>query len=246
MTLRDTPKPAPLYERVKQHIVERVMAGEWSDGRRLPSELELVESLGVSRMTVHRALRELSAEGLISRIQGVGTFLAADQPRSALLEIRDIAEDIVSRGHRHRSQVVRLEAIRAGLDLAATFDLRPGAKVFRSLVVHWEDDLPVQLEERLVTPLFAPAYLEQNFEAETTTRYLRGIAPATEVEQIVFAIMPEPETCHLLQIDAAEPCLLLSRRTWVSGAPVTKSLFTHPGSRYSLGSRYKLANGLPR
>ena len=57
---------------------------------------------------------------------------------------------------------------------------------------------------------------------------------------------PDAEACHLLDIGADEPCLLLSRRTWVGGAPATKSLFTYPGSRYSLGSRYKLANGVPR
>jgi hypothetical protein len=70
-----------------------------------------------------------------------------------------------------------------------------------------------------------------------------NIAPATEVEQIVFAVTPDSEACRLLEIDAEEPCLLLSRRTWVGGAPATKSLFTYPGSRYSLDSRYKVANG---
>jgi GntR family transcriptional regulator, histidine utilization repressor len=246
MTLRETSKPAPLYERVKQHVLDRVNRGEWADGARLPSELELVETLGVSRMTVHRALRELSAAGLISRIQGVGSFVAARLKRTGLLEIRDIAEEIISHGHRHRAQVVRLEAVRAGVELATAFDLRPGAKVFHSLIVHQEDDLPVQLEERYVTPYFSPDYLKQDFEAQTTNRYLQNIAPATEVEQIVFAVTPEAEACRLLEIDAGEPCLLLSRRTWLGGAPATKSLFTYPGSRYSLGSRYKVADGAPR
>ena len=246
MTLRETSKPAPLYERVKQHVQDRVNRGEWTDGTRLPSELELVEALGVSRMTVHRALRELSAEGLLSRIQGVGTFVSVPQQRSALLEIRDIAEDIVSRGHRHHARLVKLEAVRASVDLAPIFDLRPGAKVFSSLVVHYEDDVPIQLEEHFVTPSFAPAYLEQDFERQTTTRYLQGIAPATEVEQVVFAVLPDAETCRLLDIARDEACLLLSRRTWVAGSPATKSQFTYPGSRYSLGSRYKVANGVPR
>src|SRR5262249_29541543 len=73
LSLRQTSRPAPLYEQVKRYVLDRVTRGEWADGTRLPSEQELVESLGVSRMTVHRALRELSAEGLVSRIQGVGT-----------------------------------------------------------------------------------------------------------------------------------------------------------------------------
>src|SRR5262249_9705627 len=142
-------------------------------------------------MTVHRALRELSAEGLISRIQGVGSFVAARQQRTGLLEIRDIAEEIISHGHRHKARVVKLEAVRAGVELATAFDLRPGAKVFRSLILHHEDDLPVQLEERHVSPVFAPLYLEQDFEVQTTNRYLQAIAPATEVEQVVFAVTPD-------------------------------------------------------
>ena len=66
------------------------------------------------------------------------------------------------------------------------------------------------------------------------------------MEQTVFAVTPDAEACRLLEIDAGEPCLLLSRRTWVGSAPATKSIFTYPGSRYSLGSRYKVANGAPR
>ena len=242
---KPAPLPAPLYQQVKQHIVARVLSGEWVDGARLPSEQELVAALGVSRMTVHRALRELSAEGLVARVQGVGTFVASCRPRSALIEIRDIAEEIVARGHRHRARVAGLTALRAGIELAAGLDLKPGARVFHSVVVHYEDDLPVQLEERFVTPAFAPAYLEQDFERQTTTRYLQGIAPATEVEQVVFAVTPEARICELLDIGADEACLLLTRRTWVAGIPATKSLFIYPGSRYSLGSRYKLANRQP-
>jgi GntR family histidine utilization transcriptional repressor len=232
--------PVPLYERVKRHILEGVKRGQWSDGSRLPSEHELRATLGVSRMTVHRALRELSAEGLVTRVQGVGTFVATPPPRSPLIEIRDIADDIVSRGHRHSMRLNKLEAVRADTELAAVFEVRLGARLYHSLVVHLEDDVPVQLEERFVTPFFAPRYLEQDFSRETTTHYLIGIAPATEVEHAVFAIQPDARTRRLLAIDRNEVCLRLTRQTWVGAVPTTKNLFTYPGSRYSLGSRYKV------
>ncbi len=61
--------PAPLYARVKQHISSRIVDGSWPPHHRVPSEAELVGSLGVSRMTVHRALRELTAEGMLVRLQ---------------------------------------------------------------------------------------------------------------------------------------------------------------------------------
>ena len=66
----------PPYARVKQHLKQGLAAGRWPPGALMPSEAELVAEFGVSRMTVNRALRELQAEGLVERSQGVGTFAA--------------------------------------------------------------------------------------------------------------------------------------------------------------------------
>jgi GntR family histidine utilization transcriptional repressor len=53
-------------------------------------------------------------------------------------------------------------------------------------------------------------------------------------------MLPDKRAQKLLKVGPAEPCLMLTRRTWVAGVPVTRSSFVHPGSRYSLGSRHKL------
>ncbi len=58
----------PLYARVKAHILDNIQSGAWEPGRRVPSENELVESFRISRMTANRALRELMAEGFLSRV----------------------------------------------------------------------------------------------------------------------------------------------------------------------------------
>ncbi len=237
--------PGPLYGQAKQYVMRKIAAGRWPAGMKLPSENELVKELGMSRMTVHRALRELMNEGIIMRIQGVGSFVLEPPVRSELFEIRDISEDIISRGHEHSALLVDLGAIRSEAALALAFDLRPGAKIFHSVMVHYEDELPIQLEERFVTPRFAPAYLEQDFTMATPSRYLQSIARASEVEHVVYAITPDAETCRLLKLDATEPCLLLQRRTWVDGKLATKSLFTYPGSRHSLGGRYQTGTPEP-
>jgi GntR family histidine utilization transcriptional repressor len=227
-----------LYEQVKNHLLEGIAAGTWREGERIPSEHELMATLGASRMTVHRALRELSADGYLVRMQGIGSFVAKPAPRSALLEIFDIADDITGRGHTHSAQILTLEAIKADAALAAMFAIRRGAKLFRSEIIHRENSLPVQIEERLVSPAFAPAYLAQDFSALTTSRYLASLAPPAEVEHIVHAITPEPRIQALLSIPPLEPCLRVTRRTWTASGPATLSTLTHPGSRYSLGSRY--------
>ena len=239
----DTSKaPIPLYARVKHHILDGIRRGEWPEGARLPSEHELRALFGVSRMTVHRALRELGREGLVTRVQGAGSFVTTPQPRSALLEIVDIADDIAARGHRHSLRLVKLGTVRADVQLARIFAIRAGVNLFHSMVVHQEDDVPVQLEERFVTPFFAPRYLEQDFSRGTTARYLETSAAATEVEHAVSSIRPDSKTRRMLNIDRDEPCLRVARRTWVGSVPATESFFTYPGSRYTLKSRYKVAD----
>ncbi|GEM16631.1 histidine utilization repressor [Gluconobacter oxydans] len=227
------------YEQVKLYITERIQDGEWKEGQKLPSESELVELLGVSRMTVHRALRELMTEGVVVRAQGVGTFVSRPSPKADLLELHDIADDILSSGHVHTARVITLEAIRADIDLAFSFDMRPGSKLFHSVIVHFEDDIPLQVEERFVSPAFAPEYLQQDFTLTHPHRHLYHISGPDEIEHVVFAVSPTPELQSLLDIGPHEPCLQLVRRTWVKGCVVMKGIFTYPGNRYSLGGRRK-------
>jgi len=117
----------PLYRQVKRHILERIADGALAEGAQVPSENELTRALGVSRMTAHRALRELTSEGVLRRVQGAGSFVAAARPESALFEVRNIAEEIAARGAKHSAEVLVLEVARSGNDEAAAFAIKPGA-----------------------------------------------------------------------------------------------------------------------
>ncbi|MCP4755332.1 MAG: GntR family transcriptional regulator, partial [Proteobacteria bacterium] len=85
--------PWPLYLQVKNLIIRRIKSGHWLPDTKIPSENELVESLGISRMTVNRSIRELTAEGHLVRRQGVGTFVAPRKSQVTLLEIKSIAQE---------------------------------------------------------------------------------------------------------------------------------------------------------
>jgi GntR family histidine utilization transcriptional repressor len=85
--------PAPFYEKVKQAISEKIHSGVWRPHDRIPSEAELVAQFGFSRMTINRALRELTDEGLLVGCRG-GTFVAEPKGQSALFEVRSIAEKL--------------------------------------------------------------------------------------------------------------------------------------------------------
>ena len=230
---------APLYQQVKDLILGRIGNGDWPEGHRVPSENELTRELGFSRMTVHRALRELTAEGWLTRVRGLGTFVAESKPQSPLLEIHNIADDIARRGHRHSSDVHLLRAERADEAIARGLGVPRGAPVFHSVTVHRENGVPVQLEERHVSPETAPDYLAQDFTAITPNQYLMRAAPLAEAEHVLEAVLPDARTQRLLEIGPSEPCLLLHRRTWSGGQTVTQARLIHPGSRYRLGGRFR-------
>ncbi|GAB4366169.1 MAG: histidine utilization repressor [Kiloniellaceae bacterium] len=239
VTARSTPAAdPPLYQQVKDYIVGRILAGDWAEGSRLPSENELTEELSVSRMTVHRALRELTAEGWLERVQGAGTYVAPPKPQSEVLAIRNIAEEIRARGHAHSAEVHLLRREKARALDAKLLGLTRGGSVFHSVIVHRENGQPVQLEDRYVNPAAAPDYLAQDFTAITPHKYLQDTAPVSEAEHVVMAVMPSVAERKLLAMKPGEPCLLLRRQTWSSGVPVTWARLLHPGERYRLGGRF--------
>src|ERR1700761_1689631 len=170
----------PRYLQVKRHILDNIGSGKWAAAARVPSENDLVRSFGVSRMTANRALRELRDEGVLVRIAGVGSFVADQHARAHPLEIRGIADEIRDRGHVHRAAVVTLEKVRASAELAEDFGIAPRSELFCSLIVHFENDRPLQLEHRHVLPKLAPDYLRMDFSRTTPHDYLVKAAPLQE------------------------------------------------------------------
>lgn len=227
------------YARVKQYLKDGLARDRWAAGAPMPSESELVAQFGVSRMTVSRALRELQSEGLVDRMQGVGTFAARAPRASSTLSIRDVHEEVTSRGHRHRAEVLLSRKERATADLARRFRLAAGSTLFHTLIVHLENDVPIQSEDRYVNPACAPGYLDADFARITPTQYLLQVAPLWEAHYTVEARLPSPEEARRLAIGRREPCLVISRRTERLGVPITQVTLVHPGSRYVLWGHFK-------
>ncbi|HDS9359578.1 TPA: histidine utilization repressor [Enterobacter chengduensis] len=230
--------PVPFYEKIKQAIGEKIASGTLRPHDRIPSEAELVAQFGYSRMTVNRALRELTDEGLLVRLQGVGTFVAEPKGQSALFEIRSIADEIASRNHRHRCEVLVLEETQASAEQALELNVKEGTRIFHSLMIHYENDVPVQIEDRCVNAARVPEYLEQDYTQTTPHAYLSRIAPLTEGEHIVEAVRAAPQECDWLRVKEHDPCLLIRRRTWSSSDIISHARLLFPGNRYRLQGHF--------
>jgi len=225
----------PKFAQIKQFIVDKIKNGSWQEDQRVPSENELSSQFSVSRMTARRALSELTDAGILTRSQGLGTFVASFKSQSSLLEIKNIADEVKERNGRYSCSVHILESINAIAPIAIALGVEIDCVVYRSVLVHNENEKPLQVEERFVNPELAKDYLQQDFTLLTPHEYLSNVAPLTQARHTVEAIMPNNEMCQWLNLYNEEPCLQVIRRTWSSKGIVSFARLVSPGSKYRLG-----------
>ena len=171
---------------------------------------------GVSRMTVNRALRELQAEGLVERVAGRGHLRRAAAPR--VVHADDPRPARRDRGARPPPPCRRAPAARRARQRRAGRAAGRGRRaraVFHTLIVHHENDVPLQCEDRYVNPACAPGYLDVDFTQTTPTRYLFEATAA-----VARAVFDRGRARHGAGGPAArrsradEPCLIVVRRTF--------------------------------
>ena len=235
---KNNKKPAK-YSVIKKHICQKIESGQWPQHYKVPSENELTQTFDVSRMTARRALQELTEQGILVRAQGSGTFVATFKSQSSLLEIRNISDEISERGHKHHAKQLKLELTIVNEEVAILLNLKNNEQAYFSQVLHFENNQPIQLEQRYVNAHLIPEYLLQDFTEITPHEYLSDVAPLTEATHEVEAILATADVCQLLDIKVSHPCLQVKRRTWSSKGVVSLAILTAPGNKYRLGSHLK-------
>nr|WP_229217668.1 histidine utilization repressor [Massilia forsythiae] len=227
----------PIFQRIKDYLVGEIAAGRWKEGDLVPSEQALGRQFGASRMTVNRAVRELTAQQVLTRRQGAGTYVAPQKYQATLVEIRNIADEARARGHAHASRPHLLERAVADEALAPRFGLVPGAPLFHSLIVHEEDGRPIQVEDRWVNPACAPGYLEQDFTRITPNEHLMAVAPLQGASYSIEALPAPRDIAAMLDISPGTCCLVLNRSTTSNGMVASVVTMWHPGHLYKFTGR---------
>lgn len=234
---RQSTLQSPPYKHVKEYVLKQIRSGTWLEGEMIPSEAKLAHQFGLSRMTINRALRELATDQILHRVQGTGTFVALRKYQSTVVEIRSLAHEIADRGHLHRAIVLVHEREHDNDTMGARFGNKFG-ELFHSVIVHYENGMAIQVEDRYVNPNLFPEYLEQDFTQQTPNEYLTHIAPIERVEFRIEALMPDDETIARLAMQPNEPCLVLNRRTWSFGQVASVAGLWHPSSRYRFSGSF--------
>ena len=239
-------KTIPAYQRIKNAILDNIHSGKWQAGKAISTEMALAEEFSVSRMTVNRALKELSEERVLERRQGSGTFVAQQQFNHTFVEVRNIAQDLQSANKNYRAEVVSKRALTAemldeelrrkfGIDentASAQIDGSDAPVLYEVKIIHFADDQPIQFEERWVDAKKVPAFIEQDFSVVNTSDYLIAKSPLESGSYTIRALAAPDDIAEFLQIASQSPTLVLRRQTYSAGSTVTFVKMWHAGSRY--------------
>lgn len=228
----------PVYDQIRRAILDQIRTGSWTPGYRLPSEADLCDHFGTARMTVSRALRALTEDGLVIRKRRAGSFVAQPDAPAAMLEIVDMARAIPARGQRYGYRCIVNETLPADDDVARQMRLLHGARVQHVRCLHTADDAVVEYEERWINLALLPDAAKADFNQEGPGSWLLRKTPWTEAEHTVSAINASDGLATALGVAAGTACLLLERRTFLGEDVVTLARLTHPGDRHVMSERF--------
>ena len=226
--------PKPLYQQVKKHVMDHIQSGEWEVHSRISSEHELVAELSMSRMTIHRALRELTQEGVLKRIQGVGTFIAAPKQGATVLNIPNIKDYVTSRGNNYSCVVQFHQTDPLSAKDALTLGLKEGEDIYRTYIIHKENGIPVMLEDRFTLPEMLPDYINQDFTKILVDYFFAGRCAFLNHDHQLSVQMSTQEIHHFMELDHPTPCLCLYRRTWSGNTLLSTARLLYPGQKFVL------------
>ncbi|WP_333822223.1 UTRA domain-containing protein [Pinisolibacter sp.] len=237
--LEDLDGQGPLWQQIRRALIRPMNDGTWPPGTKIPKEIEIMERYGAARMTVHRALRDLAAEGRITRKRRAGTVVAERPPERPLLEIWDIGAEVERLGGAYSFEILASETLDADDPRAAGLGLDEPTPVLRLLVRHFSDGSALQIEERLINLTAVPAAANTSFAGEAPGAWLVRTVPWSEAEHVVSAEEASRETARLLSIRTGTACLVVERRTWNDGEPITWARLVHPGDKRRLVGRFR-------
>lgn len=227
-------KGRTLNGQIKQYLLSGIMGNKWKEGDKIPSEAELCTMFGASRMTANRAVKELTEQGYLVRMQGAGTFVAKTTFSATMLEIRSIKQEIEARGGTHRSHVLGIRTVLPTPEEAAELGVPEGRAMVLLEAVHANGDRPIQYERRFVNPDFAPGFVAQDFTDSSASEYLLRTVSYNHAEHRVSAIAANAHLALHLDIPEGTPCLRLLRRTQLGGELVTQAELVHRGDDFAL------------
>lgn len=237
--------PVPRYHQLKEILREHIRSGEWKPGDLIPSERELSESYGISRMTARQAITDLVNEGVFYREQGKGTFVSQNRITQQLLRLTGFTEDIRARGQRPSTRVLSASMSPADEIAAERLRVAPGFPVFCLRRLRLADDEPLAIEVSLLNFKGCEKLAEEDLEHNSLYQLLETTygLPLMEAEQEIEAGLASEEEASALHLPPNSPVLYTRRTTYTDrNRPIEYAKSVYCGAKYTFYTHLKREN----
>lgn len=223
-----------MHQRILSDVEGHILSGDWPPGYRIPFEHELTEQYRCSRMTVNKALTDLVKRGLIERRRKSGSYVSFPQVQSAVMEIHDVKREVQSLGLDYAYRLDERSVRKMNSGDSGRIDLPASSLLLDLTCRHFAGGLVFCLEERLINLSAVPEAEAESFDAVAPGSWLLGKVPWSTAEHRIRAVAASRQAGQALGIATGAACLVIERRTWSGGAPVTSVRLTYPGDRHEL------------
>jgi len=201
----------PLYHQLRDLLREQIESGQLPPHTRLPSETELQQRYGVSRMTVRLAMGALVNDGLVYRHPGKGSFVAPPRVSKRFVSMISFTEELRLRGFRPSSKVLEAREVPAASDIALRLHIQPGAPVFRVRRIRYADGEPVGLNTSHLRVDLCPGILDENLAEGSLYKLIesRYGLRITRAERSLASIPCPATVADILGVRPGDPVLEL-------------------------------------
>ncbi len=228
----DEMSPTPLYLQLQRLIQNQVRAGKLRAGEALPSERDLARQLGISRVTVRKAIGGLVDKGILVQHWGSGTFIAPPaRVEQALSRLSSFTDDMMIRGLKPGMRLIERSCSPAAPKEAMALGLSPGEKVSRLQRLRLADDVPMAIEIAAVPARFLPdpGVVEHSLYAALAGL---GYAPSRALQRL-HAVLLNSDQARLLDVPSASAALYIERRSFLEdGTPIEFTASYYRGDAY--------------
>lgn len=230
--------PVPKYYRLKESIRDMIEEQQLGEGHRIPSERELCERYGVSRMTARQAVKDLVNEGILYREQGRGTFVAGEKIRHETARLTSFTQDMHERGMEVSSTTLEAGIQDASPVVARMLKIDAGEPIVRIKRIRNADGQPMALETSHLRHGAANSLLEVDLSRSSLYEELRKLGiNIVGADQRYEATLVRADEARHLGVSPGSPALLVERVTFDNiGKPseYVKSLYR--GDRYHVAT----------
>lgn len=197
-------------------LKDRIAGGEFEPGSRFPGEPALAQELGVSRVTLRRALDRLAVEGVVERRVGSGTYLRERGTGSPIVaDLANVLTNLVDMGRRTSVRLLAFAYVSPSLDLAAALRIGPGERVQQSVRVRYIDGLPFSYLMTSVPERIGVSWSEADLASRPLLELLeRAGVPADRAKQTISATLAAPDVARELGIEPGAALVALTRTVY--------------------------------